>query len=96
MRWAPIGATVSVTASSGAATKVISTSVADYMGNMVFRVFNNDTATQSFTIGNSAVTNTKAIPLSAGQDIVISAGQGEAYIAASSTNIRATPGIGLG
>lgn len=94
MLWTPIGVTVSVTAASGAGTNFISSSIAGNYGSLVSRIFNADTATQSFTLGASSVTNTKLIPLSAGQDIVVAHAGTEIYIAASSTNIRITPGVG--
>jgi hypothetical protein len=98
MRWTPIGVTVSVTSTvSGNGTLFIAASIASFQGQMVARVFNADTATQSFTLNDAAGdANDKAIPLSSGQDIVVSHSNVEIYINASSANIRVTPGTSHG
>ena len=98
MRWTPIGVTVSVTSTvSGNGTLFIASSIASFNGSMIARIFNADTATQTFTLNDAATdSNDKAIPLSAGQDIIVSHSNVEIYINASSANIRVTPGTSNG
>lgn len=98
MRWTPIGVTVSVTSTAASnGTLFIAASLASFNGQLVARVFNNDTATATFTLNDAATdSNDKAIPLSAGQDIVVTHSNVEIYINASSAQIRVTPGTSHG
>ena len=98
MRWTPIGVTVSVTSTAAAnGTLFIAASIAAFNGSMIARVFNNDTVTATFSLNDAATdSNDKAIPLSAGQDIIVSHSNVEIYINASSVAVRITPGASNG
>lgn len=89
MLWTPSGPTVAATAG---ATLFVPAGTSNMGG--VARVFNNDVATQTFTLGPSNVTNTKLIPLRAGESMYICYANTENYIFASATTMLITPGIG--
>jgi hypothetical protein len=98
MRWTPIGVTVSVTSTvSGNGTLFIAASIASFQGQMVARVFNNAATSSTFSLNDAATdSNDKAIPLAAGQDIIVAHSNVEIYINASSASVQITPGIGVG
>lgn len=95
MRWSNIGVTVSVTSTAAAnGSLIIASSIASNYGQLVYRVFNASTAVASFTLNIAAsLSNTDAIPISGGQDIVVAASNTELYISASSLAIQVTPGV---
>lgn len=90
MLWAPSGPTVTAVATT--ATQFVPTGQNNAGG--VARVVNTGSATQTFTLGDSTVTATAAVPLTPGQDIVMAYGPGQTHIFASTTDIRITPGVG--
>lgn len=91
MLWSPSGPTVTVDANP----KQFVPSASGNLGG-VARLFNVGATAVTFTLGTSGLaSNTDAIPVGAGQDMIIAYGPTVTHVFASNaTDLRITPGIG--
>lgn len=85
MIWTPTSATVAILTSA--------TAIGAVQGRALARIVNTSLDTTiTFTLGGSNVTNTIAIPLNPGQDIIVGLTTATTHAIASAIGLSITPG----